>query len=144
LVVLAHLRRRSGRDGFGALSPSRLASSAGFDAFCGSETLFSNTPEAETFSKSKEKEVGEETEANGGHWGDQTRPVSGSSCAQRGALGFATGASGRLRDRRVRSDAQRDNRMRGVDRTQWRVRSRSTGRVRSCVGAYWTQTGRQV
>jgi hypothetical protein len=41
LMMLAHLQRRwslSGRDGFGALSPSRLASSAGFGAFCGSET----------------------------------------------------------------------------------------------------------
>jgi hypothetical protein len=34
--------------------------------------IFSTTPEAEIFSKSKEKEVGEETEAKGGHWCDQT------------------------------------------------------------------------
>jgi hypothetical protein len=57
---------------------------------------------------------GEETETNGGlliDWTldqmrsrhDQTRPVSGSCCAWRGALGFATGAYGPSRDRRVRS-----------------------------------------
>jgi hypothetical protein len=34
--------------------------------------LFSTTPEAEIFSKSKEKEVGEETEVKGGHWCDRT------------------------------------------------------------------------
>jgi hypothetical protein len=36
MVMLAHLRRRwslSDRDGFGALSPSHLASSVGFGAF---------------------------------------------------------------------------------------------------------------
>jgi hypothetical protein len=33
---------------------------------------FFTTPEAEIFSKSKEKEVGEETEAKGGHWCDRT------------------------------------------------------------------------
>jgi hypothetical protein len=34
------------------------------------------------------------------------RPVSGSNYAQRGALGFATGASDHSRDRRVRSRTQ--------------------------------------
>jgi hypothetical protein len=114
--------------------------------------LFFTTPKVEIFSKSKEKEVGEETEANGGHWGDRTlnrtrswydrtRPVNGSSCVWRGALGFVTGASGHSWGHRVWSGAQRDNSKRGVDRTWWRVRSRSIGRVRSCVDAYWTQTG---
>jgi hypothetical protein len=40
LVMLAHLRRRwslSGRDGFGALSPSHRTYEAGFGSFCGSE-----------------------------------------------------------------------------------------------------------
>jgi hypothetical protein len=40
MVMLAHLRRQwslSGRDGFGTLSPSRLASLAGFGAFCRSD-----------------------------------------------------------------------------------------------------------
>jgi hypothetical protein len=34
--------------------------------------MFFTTLEAENFSKSKEKEVKEETEAKGGHWCDQT------------------------------------------------------------------------
>jgi hypothetical protein len=35
--------------------------------------IFSTMPEVEIFSKLKEKEVGEETEAKGGHWCDRTR-----------------------------------------------------------------------
>jgi hypothetical protein len=34
--------------------------------------IFFTTPEAEIFSKSKEKEVKEETEAKEGHWCDRT------------------------------------------------------------------------
>jgi hypothetical protein len=46
-------------------------------------------------------------------------------------LGFATGASGHSQDQHVRSDAQRDSRTWGVDRTRWRVRSVTIGHVRS-------------
>jgi hypothetical protein len=49
LVVLAHLRRRkslSGRVGFGTLSPSYLASSAGFGAFVEVKCIFFTSPEA--------------------------------------------------------------------------------------------------
>jgi hypothetical protein len=73
--------------------------------------------------------VREETEANGGHSGDRmlhrtrsqfdrTRPVS--SLQQSGArvLGFATGASGHSRDRRVRSGAQRSSTCHRTDRTR--------------------------
>jgi hypothetical protein len=70
-------------------------------------------------------EVGEETEANGGHRGDRTlnqtrsrfdqmRPVQQSGAR---VLGFATGASGHSRDRRVRSGAQRSRAWRRTDRT---------------------------
>jgi hypothetical protein len=76
--------------------------------------IFSATPVAEIFSKSSWIE----TKANGGHWGDRTlyqtrswldrtRPVSGSCCAWRGALGFTTGTSGPSRDRRVRSSPRK-------------------------------------
>jgi hypothetical protein len=49
------------------LSPSRRACEAGFDVFVEMKSIFSTTPEAENFSKSKEKEVREEMEAKGGH-----------------------------------------------------------------------------
>jgi hypothetical protein len=55
---------------------------------------------------------GEETEVNGGHRGDRTCLVS----------------------------AQCLRTSRSCDRTRWRVRSRSTGRVRSRVEAYWKLT----
>jgi hypothetical protein len=67
-VVLARLRRRwslSGREGLGSsLPPTELArrDSGVFEEL---KRLFSTTPE-----------VGKETEANGGHRGDRTRPVS--------------------------------------------------------------------
>jgi hypothetical protein len=35
--------------------------------------IFFTTPEAELFSKSKEKEVGEKTETKRGHWCDRMR-----------------------------------------------------------------------
>jgi hypothetical protein len=99
--VLAHLRWRwnsSGREGLGSsLPPAKLArrDSGDFEEL---KRLFSTTPE-----------VGEETEANGGHRGDRTRslfdrmrPIS--------AQGFHTPWSS--------------------DRTRWRVRSQSTGHIR--------------
>jgi hypothetical protein len=106
LVMLAYLRRRwslSGKDGFERWS---------FSAFVEVKRLFSTMPEAEFFSKSSWIE----TEANGGHWGDQTLirtqsrydrtcPVSDSSCLARG-LGFTTSASGHSQDRCVRSGAR--------------------------------------
>jgi hypothetical protein len=78
--------------------------------------LFSTTPK-----------VGKETEANGGHRGDRTRsrydrtrPVSTTQQSGVRVLGFATGASGHSRDRRVRSGVQRELRF-----------ARTIGRVRS-------------
>jgi hypothetical protein len=59
---------------------------------------------------------GGETKANGGHWDDQTR----SSIDQTRPVS----------DQYLRVS-------RSCDRTWWRVRSRSTGRVRSRVEAYW-------
>jgi hypothetical protein len=64
-------------------------------------------------------EIGKETEANGGHrgdqtlhqtrsWYDRTRPVSTTQQSSTRVLGFATGASGHSRDRRVWSGAQRE------------------------------------
>jgi hypothetical protein len=58
-------------------------------------------------------EVGKETEANGSHrgertlhrtrsWYDRTRSVSSTRQSGARVLGFATGASGHSRDRRVR------------------------------------------
>jgi hypothetical protein len=91
-------------------------------------------------------EVGKETEANGGHrgdrtlhrtrsWYDRTRPVS---TAQARVLGFATGASGHLRDRRVRSGVQRKLSMIGRE-----ARPVTHDRTRPIVeDAYWTLTGR--
>jgi hypothetical protein len=55
LVVLAHLRRQW---------------SSAF--FVEVKCLFFTMPEAEIFTKSKEKEAGEETETKGGHWCDRT------------------------------------------------------------------------
>jgi hypothetical protein len=110
LLVLAHLRRRwslSGREGLGpslSLSPAELAS-AGFRHFRGVKMPIFTTPE-----------VGKETEANEGHrgdrtlhqtrsWYDRTRPVSTTQQSGARVLGFATGASGHSRDRRIRSGA---------------------------------------
>jgi hypothetical protein len=92
--------------------------------------IFFTTSEAEIFSKS----LWIETEANGGHWGDRTlnrtwsrhdrtRPVSDSSSLARG-LGFTTGVSGHSRDDAFGQAPE-------GQRTRWRFRSRSTGRVRS-------------
>jgi hypothetical protein len=143
--LLAYLRMQwnlSGRDGFRALSPSRRACEAGFGAFCGSEMLIFHYARDRDFAKLSWIE----TEANGGHWGDRTlnrmrsrndrtHLVSDSS-----RLAWDTRAS----HRRVWSitgpahpvKPQRNCETREVDRTRWRVWSRSTGRVRSCVGAY--------
>jgi hypothetical protein len=55
LVVLPHLRRRwslSGRDEFGALSPSHRAYSVGFGSFVEVKYIFFTTLEVENFSKS--------------------------------------------------------------------------------------------
>jgi hypothetical protein len=86
-------------------------------------------------------EVGEETEANGGHsgdwtlnrtqsWFDWTRPVSST---QPRLLGFATGASGQA----PRGVA------RGVELIGRAARPVTRDRMRPVVeGAYWTLTGR--
>jgi hypothetical protein len=62
----------------------------------------------------------EETEANEGHRGDRTLDRTQS-----------------LFDRTRPVSAQCLRASWSSDRTRWRVRSRSTGRVRSCVEAYW-------
>jgi hypothetical protein len=87
-----------------------------------------------------------ETEANGGHCGDQTLDRLGmiehvrsvTTAVWRVDWGLpparpitrGTGASGQV------PEGQQTQR---VDRMRWRVRSRSTGCVRSCVGAYWNR-----
>jgi hypothetical protein len=71
----------------------------GLGLFMEVKRLFFTTPETEIFSKSSWIE----TEANGGHWGDRTLNQTWSQ-NQRGAGAVSlTGASGRSRDRRVRS-----------------------------------------
>jgi hypothetical protein len=98
-------------------------------------------------------EVGKEAEANGGHrgdrtlhrtrsWYDQTRPVSTSQQSGARVLGFATGASGHLRNRRVRSGAQKELRFtRMIGRGAHLV---TRDRTRPIIeGAYWTLTGRR-
>jgi hypothetical protein len=110
MVVLAHLRRRwslRGREGLGpSLPPTELAR---WDSgvFKELKLLFSTT-----------SEVGKETEANGGHQGDQTlhrtwsrfdrtRPVSSTQQSGARMLGFATSASGPSQNRSIRSGTQR-------------------------------------
>jgi hypothetical protein len=63
------------------------------------------------------------------------------SAVRRGVLGFATGASGHLRDRRVRSGAQKELRFaRTIGRG---ARPITRDRTHPIVeGAYWTLTGR--
>jgi hypothetical protein len=107
------------------------------DVFEELKCLFSTTPE-----------VRKETEANGGHRGDRTlhrtrlrydrtRPVSTAQQSGVRVLGFATGASGHSRDRRVRSVAQRELRFtRTIGRA---ARPVTHDRTRPVVeGAYWT------
>jgi hypothetical protein len=86
--------------------------------------LFSTALEAK---KRKRKKVTRVT----GHWiGRGWRVGSVQSADAWGeVLRFAIGASGHSRDRCVRSGAWRDNKTRGVDRTRWRVRSVTIGRV---------------
>jgi hypothetical protein len=136
-VMLAHLRMwwcLSGREGFGFLSPSRRAYEAGFSVFCGSETPIFYCAERE------------ETEAKGSHWGDRTRdrtldrtrlarPVSSSRVQRQRVHRHVRSVMGPARPVKL----QRSCKTREVDRTRWRVRSRSTGRVRLCVGAYWNR-----
>jgi hypothetical protein len=109
------------------LGPSRRDSGVFEELKC----LFSTTPE-----------VGEETEANGGHRGDRTlnrtrsqfdrtRPVS--SMRQSGArvLGFTTGVSGPSRNWSVWSGAQRRSAWRRTNRTRGasgHTRSDASGR----------------
>jgi hypothetical protein len=136
LVMLAYLRRRwclSGREGFGFLSPSHLASSAGFGAFVEVKRLFSTAPDAK---KRRRKGVTGMTGRATGRWIGRGWRVRSAHPACRGST-----------HRRVRSvtgparpvKLQRSCETREVDQTRWRVRSRSIGRVRSCVGAYWNR-----
>jgi hypothetical protein len=56
----------SGREGFGFLPPAEhVRQDSAF--FVEVKCIFSTMPEAENFSKSKEKELREEIEAKGGH-----------------------------------------------------------------------------
>jgi hypothetical protein len=106
----------SGRDGFGA--------------FVEVKRLFSTAPKVK---KRRRMEV----TGSDRTWSryDRTCPVSGSSKAW----------DARVLHRRIRSvtgperpiKSQRNYEAREVDRTRWRVRSQSIGRIRSCVGAYW-------
>jgi hypothetical protein len=88
---------------------------------------------------------------NGGHrgdrtlhrtrsWFDRTCPVSSTQQSGARVLGFATGASGHLRDRHVRSGAQRELKFaRSIGRA---ARLVTRDRTRPVVeGAYWTPTG---
>jgi hypothetical protein len=88
------------------LGPSRWDSVFFVEVKC----IFSTTSEVKIFSKSKEKEVVEETEAKEDHWCDRTRSrhdrrnrLVAAAVRARGTLGFATGASGPSRNRSVRS-----------------------------------------
>jgi hypothetical protein len=83
----------------------------GFRRFRGVETTFSTMPE-----------VGKETEANGGHRGNRTLDQTRS-----------------LFDRTCPVSVQLLRVFRFFDRTRWRVRSQSTGHVRSI----WELTGLQ-
>jgi hypothetical protein len=102
-----------------------LSGTDGFGFFVEVKCLFSTTPEAEIFSKSSWIEI----EANGGHWGDRTRPVSGSSQARvaRVLHRCVRSLAGPARPVRRLEEAQNAR----VDRTRWRVRSVTIGRVRS-------------
>jgi hypothetical protein len=102
-----------------SLPPAELAR-RDLTLFVKVKRLFFTTPEAEIFSKSSWIE----TEANGGHWGDltlnrtrswhvRTYPISDSSSLAHG-LGFITGVSGHLRDRRVRSGARGTANVKGL------------------------------
>jgi hypothetical protein len=101
---------------------------------------------------STSSEVEKETEVNGGHSGDRTLhrtrsrydrtcPVSTTQQSDAWVLGFATGASGHSRDRRVRSGDQRKLKFaRLIGRAV-----RSVTHDRTCLvveGAYCTLTGR--
>jgi hypothetical protein len=98
--------------------------------------LFSTMLEAEIFSKSSWIE----TEMNGGHWSDRTLNLTRSrltgcvrsvaAAVRCGSLGFCTSASGQ---------APEGQRTRRIDWTRWRVRSRLTGHVWSCLDAYWNR-----
>jgi hypothetical protein len=91
----------SGRDGFGALSPSRRACEAGFGAFVEVKCIFSTMSAAEIFSKSSWIE----TEVTGSDrtWSqyDQTRPVSGRAARGMGAVS-STAVSGQTRGEATR------------------------------------------
>jgi hypothetical protein len=91
------------------------------------------------------------TEANGGHrgdrtlhrtrsWNDRARLVSTTQQSGARVLGFATDVSGHLRDRRVRSGAQRELKFaRSIGRAACPVTRDWTHPV--VEGAYWTLTG---
>jgi hypothetical protein len=129
LVVLAHLRRRRslrGREGFGFLSPTCLASSVGFGAFVEVKRLFFTILGVK---KRRRKEVTGVTERQIGRgwrvWSVQPADARGE------VRGFVTGVSDHSWDRRVRSHTQESSAKGRFDRTRWRVRSHATGRVRS-------------
>jgi hypothetical protein len=122
-----------------SLPPSLRARDSG--VFEELKCLFSTTPE-----------VGKETEANGGHrgdrtlhrtwsWFDRTRPVSSTQQSGTRVLGFATGAFGHSRDRRVRSGTQRElQNARSIGHAARLVTRDRTHLV--IEGAYWTPIGR--
>jgi hypothetical protein len=113
-VVLAHLWwhwNLSGREGLGSSLPPAELARRDSCIFEELKWLFSTTPE-----------VGKETEANGGHRSDRTLDRTRS-----------------LFDWTRPVSVQRLRVFQFSDRTRWRVRSQSTGRVRSV----WVLTGLQ-
>jgi hypothetical protein len=88
----------SGRDGFGALSPSHRACKARFGVFVEVKRIFCTASEAK---KRRLKEVTGVTGRWTGHWIGRDRRVRSVHPACRGSA--CTGASSRSWDRRVRS-----------------------------------------
>jgi hypothetical protein len=98
----------------------------GLRLFVEVKRLFSITPEAKFISKSSwiETEVTRVTGRGLGMTGC-VRSVLPACCER-----ACTGASGQA------PEGQQTQR---VDQTRWRIQSRSTGRVRSWLGAYWNR-----
>jgi hypothetical protein len=79
------------------------------------------------------------------HSARPARPVSGSNCTRRRALGFVTGASGPLRNRSIRSHTQRTARVSeliGRGGASGHVRPNASGRQSRSLEPLWTAIGR--
>jgi hypothetical protein len=119
-----------------SLPPAKLAR---WDSafFVEVKCIFSTTPEAEIFSKSSWIEI----EANGGHWGDRTRSQHDQtrSVSSSHVLRTRTPVRPVTRGTDASGQAPEGQQTQRVDQLQWRIWSRSTEHVRSCVGAYWNR-----